>query len=224
MTFAGFDSDAFAFYDELEAHNTREWWLAHKSRYDEHVRGPVAALVDELGAEFGAIKIFRPNRDVRFSADKSPYKTQVSFVTQSTTGAAHYLQLSSEGVMIAGGYYQPASDQLGRFRALVDDNRLAGDLEATLEEAGEGGFEVFDSDALVTAPRGFSVDHPRIDLLRLRNLAIRRTHRRDEEWLTQPVALERIRQAWRTVSIWNEWLAENVGPSVNPPRSGPGAR
>ena len=102
MTFAGFHSDAFTFYDELADHNPREWWLANKKRYDEHVRGPVAALVEQLGTEFGAIKIFRPNRDVRFSSDKSPYKTQISFVTQTATGAAHYLQLGSDGVMIAG--------------------------------------------------------------------------------------------------------------------------
>lgn len=223
MTFAGFDRDAFVFYDELAADNTREWWLANKKRYDERVRGPVAALVDELGVEFGAIKIFRPHRDVRFSADKRPYKDQISFVTQNTTGAAHYLQLSSEGVMIAGGYYQPASDQLGRFRTIVDDNRLVGDLEATLEELADQGFAVFDSDALITAPRGFSVDHAHIELLRLRNLAIRRIHER-EPWLFDASALERIRHAWQKISVWNDWLAFNVGPSLNPARSGPAGR
>lgn len=215
MTFTGFDPDAPAFYAELEQHNTKEWWLANKQRYDEAVRAPADALIEQLGAEFGPVKIFRPYRDVRFSADKRPYKDHLGLVTTPADGTALYLQLSQTGLMLAGGYYRPATDQLKRFRAIVDDNRLVGDLEATIEEVGESGFEVFDEDALTTAPRGFTVDHPKIDLLRLRNLAIRRVHA-VEPWMFGPESLDRVREGWRTIGIWNDWLVENVGPTVSP--------
>ena len=74
-TFEGIPSAAFRFYEELEENNNREWWLEHKDIYDAAVKEPLAALLSELEPEFGPAKIFRPNRDIRFSQDKSPYKT-----------------------------------------------------------------------------------------------------------------------------------------------------
>src|SRR4051794_36356830 len=73
--FSGFAADAFAFYAGLEDDISKAYWTAHKKAYDEHVRDPMRALVAELQPEFGPGKLFRPNRDVRFSADKAPYKT-----------------------------------------------------------------------------------------------------------------------------------------------------
>lgn len=219
MTFPGFPDDAFAFYAELVEHNERAWWLDNRTRYDEQVRAPFEALVDELGAEFGPLRIFRPYRDVRFSVDKRPYKEQVALATRGDE-AMLYLQLNQEGLMLAGGYYRPSRDQLARFRELVDDIRLVGDLEATLEELAEQGFTSIDSDALVTAPRGYPRDHPRIGLLRLRNLAVW-AHWPREPWMHQPAAFERLRTGWRTMGIWNAWLRENIGPaSGHPPLLG----
>lgn len=71
----GLDPDAFAFYAELEQNQNRDWWLANKSRYDERVKAPVERLVDALGGEFGPLKIFRPYKDVRFSAASAPTRT-----------------------------------------------------------------------------------------------------------------------------------------------------
>lgn len=223
MTFTGFHPDAPVFYAELAEHNDREWWQANKARYAETVRGPVEALADELGAEFGPVKIFRPNRDVRFSADKRPIKDHIGFVTTPADGTAHYGQLNERGLMLAGGVYQPTPDQLRRFRALVDDNRLVGDLEATLEEVGEQGFSIMTDNALTTAPRGYPKDHPKIGLLRLKSLAMSRLHPVDE-WMFDPASLDRIRQGWRTVTVWNDWLLENIGPPTGPGRPAPAPR
>lgn len=216
--FGGIDPDAFAFYAELAARGDKPWWLANKQRYEERVRGPMEALAAELEPEFGPVKIFRPYRDVRFSADKTPYKDHFGMVTTPADGFAHYLQVGADGLLSGGGVYQPQADQLARFRGLVDDPREFGDLEATLEELAEAGFTPFDGDALATAPRGFSIDHPRIHLLRRKNLAV--GHREEPaEWMLEPAALEAIRERWRTVSIWIDWLRENVGPSDRPARS-----
>ena len=75
---AGIPADAVAFYAELEANNTKDWWTANKERYERSVREPFAALTDALADEFGEARIFRPYRDVRFSADKTPYKTNAA--------------------------------------------------------------------------------------------------------------------------------------------------
>lgn len=207
MSFDGLNPDALAFFDELAVNNTKEWWQSQKSRFTENVAGPFEALAEELEPEFGPVKIFRPYRDVRFSADKSPYKLQIGLVTRAS--AAHYLQLSASGLLIGGGMYQPTPPQLAAFRSLVDDARTAPDLEATLAEVRAAGFELMRDDELRTAPRGFSADHPRIDLLRLRHLAVGRQEQPDD-WMWTPDALDEIRAAWHAVSVWCDWLHANI--------------
>jgi uncharacterized protein (DUF2461 family) len=74
MTFKGWPDRALAFYDGLEADNSKAYWLDHKDVYERDVKAPMEALLAELTKEFGETKLFRPYRDVRFSADKSPFR------------------------------------------------------------------------------------------------------------------------------------------------------
>lgn len=212
-TGVGIDPDAFDFFAELDQHQSKEWWLANKQRYEQRVRGPIVRLSDALGGEFGPLKIFRPYKDVRFSSDKRPYKDHLGLVTRDGSAGTHYLQLSRSTLMLAGGMYQPSREQLARFREIVDDNRLVGDLEATLDEVGESGFSLMSADALTTAPRGFSIEHPKIDLLRLKRLAISVEHA-PSAWMHGPELLDRVRAGWRVVEVWNEWLVENLPAPV----------
>lgn len=214
---AGLDPDVFAFYAELEQNQNRDWWLANKARYDERVKAPVERLIDALGGEFGPLKIFRPYKDVRFSADKRRYKEHLGLVSADRSAGTYYLQVSHHGLMLAGGQYQPSREQLARFREICDDNRLVGDLEATLDEAAERGFAIITTDALATAPRGFRADHPKIALLRLKRLAIATEHA-PAEWMTGPELVDRVRAGWRVVREWNEWLAENLPAPVEDAR------
>ncbi|MGN6693146.1 MAG: DUF2461 family protein, partial [Aquihabitans sp.] len=71
-TFRGWSETAFDFYRQLEAENTREWWLEHKATYDAAVRAPFDLLSEQVADEFGPLHVFRPNRDTRFSKDKTP--------------------------------------------------------------------------------------------------------------------------------------------------------
>ena len=75
MTFTGIPTAALDFYEDLEADNTKSFWTAHKQVYDEAVRAPLEALCLELEKQYGAAKLFRPYRDVRFAKDNTPYKT-----------------------------------------------------------------------------------------------------------------------------------------------------
>src|ERR1035438_4938768 len=97
MTFHGWTDAILDFFEGLEADNSKSYWQAHKKIYDEQVRGPMQDLVAELADEFGQAKIFRPNRDIRFSSDKSPYKTQVG----ATLAGRGYVQVSAGGLAVA---------------------------------------------------------------------------------------------------------------------------
>ena len=122
-SFRGWPAEALAFYRGLESDNSKAYWSAHKASYDDDVRRPMAELCAELEHDYGSFHVFRPNRDVRFSRDKSPYKTAIGAVTEGRGGEAYYVQLSAEGLFAASGYYRMATDQLERFRAAVDDTR-----------------------------------------------------------------------------------------------------
>ena len=108
VSFGGWPADAIDFYDGLEEDNSKAYWQAHKATYDRSVRGPMEELLAELAGQFGPGRIFRPNRDVRFSADKSPYKTAIG----ATMDNGGYLQLSAAGLAAGRGMYMMAADQL----------------------------------------------------------------------------------------------------------------
>jgi uncharacterized protein (TIGR02453 family) len=212
MSFTGLNPDAIAFFGELAENNTREWWLANKHRYDENVRTPFELLAGELEPEFGGLKIFRPYRDVRFSADKTPYKTHIGMVS-STPPVAFYLQLSAEGLLVGGGVYDVPPPALARFREVVADEASFARLEPVLAGLTDAGFTLMTDDALRTAPRGYPVDHPRIDLLRLKHLAVGLREPVEDWWFT-PVAYDEISSHWRAVAPWLTWLAENLGDDL----------
>ena len=119
MAFTGWPAAAIEFYDGLEEDNSRSYWQANRAVYERAVKAPMDGLLAELAAEFGVGRIFRPNRDVRFSVDKSPYKTAIG----ATLEHGGYIQLSAAGLACGSGMYVMAPDQLERFRAAVADDR-----------------------------------------------------------------------------------------------------
>ena len=130
--FGGFPSEAFRFYELLGAENTKAFWTQHKHEYDQFVKAPFEALAASVAGEFGPLHVFRPNRDVRFSKDKTPYKTHCGAVTEGEGGEAYYLQISSSGLMVASGYYGFAADQLERYRGAVD-SKAGNELDRLLD-------------------------------------------------------------------------------------------
>ena len=204
-TFAGFGAAAVDFYEGLEADNSRAYWTEHRARWEEHVRAPMLALLEDLEPEFGAGKIFRPHRDVRFSADKSPYKVQCA----ATAASGGYVQVSADGLMAAVGYYRMVPAQVARYRAAVDDDRTGGELAAVVGALREEGHTI-DGDRLRTRPRGTAPDHPRLDLLRHRGLYAWRAFPPDDA-LHSPAALDRVRATWRRLEPLRDWLDAHVG-------------
>jgi uncharacterized protein (TIGR02453 family) len=202
----GIPLDAVDFFAELETENSREWFTANKARWQASVRAPLQALVDTLAAEFGEAKLFRPNRDVRFSLDKSPYKTHQGAVVATAPGVGYYVQISAGGLMTGGGWYQPSPTQVTAYRAAVLDDRRGGQLDDAVAPLVADGFEV-GGDIIKTAPRGVDPTHPRIALLRHRSLLLSREYGAPS-WLESDEVLERVGDDWRAYRPVMEWLAE----------------
>lgn len=216
--FTGFPPEALDFYEALEADNTKVFWTENKQVYDEAVKAPMLALCDLLAPEFGAAKMFRPHRDVRFSKDKSPYKTTASAVLYGDAdgAGAQYVQLSAAGLLLGAGYHEMASDQVQRFRESVDDDTLGtqlGDVLAGIEAAGH----TVSGERLKTKPRGYADDHPRLDLLRYKTLTAMHDFAPDD-WLHTPQVAEVVATTWRQMAPLNAWLERNVGPTHVPAR------
>ncbi len=212
MGFKGWSAEAVEFYDGLEADNSKAYWQAHRSVYEEHVRGPMEALLEQLEPEFGEGKIFRPFRDVRFSSDKSPYKTAIG----ATLAGGGYVQFSADGLGSGCGMYTMASDQLDRYRHAVADDRTGGALVKIVDALTTAGIEVTAHDALKTAPRGYPKDHQRIELLRLKGL-IAWKQWAGGAWLAKRSAADRVVELLHASVPMNGWLAKNVGESALPP-------
>lgn len=205
----GIPFEAVDFYEELELDNSREWWTAHRERYDTAVRAPMEVLAAALEGEFGPSKLFRPNRDVRFSQDKSPYKTHQGVVVATASGMGWYVQVSAAGLMTAAGWYAGTAGQVARYRAAVDDEDTGADLRRLVDRLLAAGFDI-DGDRLKTRPRGVAEDHPNLDLLRHRTLTAERQHGAPK-WLPTREVLERVAADWRAYRPLMDWLAMQVG-------------
>ena len=140
--FAGFPPDAFSWFAGLEADNSKRYFTEHRDIYDHAVRGALEAMLEQLADELGGhVKMFRQFRDIRFSADKSPYKTTTYglIVDRPDSRAALYAQLSSAGLFAGTGYHLLAADQLGRFRDAIADDSTGPGLEQAIATAAAAG-------------------------------------------------------------------------------------
>ncbi len=211
MAFKGWPATALEFYEGLEADNSKTYWTDQKAVYEQDVKAPMEALLAELAEEFGDSRIFRPNRDVRFSPDKSPYKTAMG----ATVGAG-YVQLSADGLLAASGMYHLMPDQLERYRAAVASDATGPQLEAAIAGVRQAKIEVAGIDALKTAPKGYPKDHPRVELLRNKGI-IASKHWPAAAWLGTPAAKKRVVEVLRAGRPLCAWLDDHVGPSTMEP-------
>ncbi len=178
--FGGFPPETLRFLRQLKRNNNRDWFLAHKDVYEQKVKAPMADLVLELGLTLQASEpelivdpkraLFRIYRDVRFSADKRPYKTNMAARFHfrgmpKDVGAGLYFHIEPAEVVVAGGVYMPAPETLRILRRHIADNWE--DLQAvTNQRTFRKLFGALQGERLVRPPSGFSADHPAIDVLK----------------------------------------------------------
>jgi uncharacterized protein (TIGR02453 family) len=205
MTFEGFPTAALDFYDDLEVDNTKSFWEAHKTVYKEAVEAPMKALTEALGPEFGSAKVFRPYRDVRFAKDKTPYKTAQGAFVGVVPATGWYLELSARGVRTGAGFYEASGERMAAFRTAVDDDRRGKQLASIIKGLEQGGFEI-GGETLKTAPRGYDKEHPRIELLRHKQLFAGRPLGFEPVIHTAEL-LDVVREDWRRLRPLVDWLA-----------------
>jgi uncharacterized protein (TIGR02453 family) len=214
MAFSGWPSEAVEFFKGLEADNTKSYWTARKPVYEASVRAPMADLLAELADEFGPGRIARPYRDVRFSADKSPYKTAIYAVLDG----GGYLHVSADGLVAGMGYYQMAADQLDRYRHAVADDDTGAALAGLVGRLGADKIEVGGHESLKRVPKGYPPDHPRAELLRHKGLIAWRRWP-VAGWLHTSAAKQRVVAFLRATAPLQAWLDEQVGPSTEERRA-----
>jgi uncharacterized protein (TIGR02453 family) len=207
--------DALDFLRELEANNDADWFRAQRHRYDAHLVAPARALAGTL-SDLGQAHFFRPYNNLRFRPGP-PLKEHLGLAIGYGGAGGFYIELSLDGLLVAAGLHHPAPDQLKRFRAAIDDERRARRFVRGLGTARRAGLTPGEP-TLKRAPRGYPIDHPRVEHLRRRELTVSCRHAL-EPWLHEPECDERIRSQLRAARPLVKWLAETVGPSTRPMRA-----
>ncbi len=212
VAFRGWPAEAIEFFEGLEADNSKAYWQEHRATYDAAVRAPMEALLAELAANFGPGRVFRPQRDIRFSADKSPYKTAIG----AMVGEVGYVQVSARGLGLGSGMWAMAADQLERYRQAVADEVTGPELVAVVADVRRRRLDVTGRETLKVAPRGYPRDHPRVELLRHKGLIAWREWP-PGAWLGRRSARERVVRFLDDTRPLTDWLTARVGPSTLAP-------
>jgi uncharacterized protein (TIGR02453 family) len=219
-TFTGMPDEGLAFLEDLEERNTKDFFDANKAVFRDQVQAPFAALVEAAAARLrrsvpgiGQPKVFRIYRDLRFSKDKTPYKTSMSASVPSRPPAedgrpgvdtGFYVNVGPAGLYVASGLYHPGRPELERVRAAIADPDTGPELEAILGRAAAKGLEPY-LDPLQRAPRSYPADHPRAGLLKARSLVLNRQHGR-APWLQTAELLDHLVADWKAMIPFNRWL------------------
>jgi len=216
--FMGFGPGAIDWFRGLADDNSKAYFERTRATWESDVRGPLERLLEEFGEELGGpVRLFRPNRDVRFSKDKSPYKTHTyGYVSVPGTQSGLYLSIGAGGLDAGSGYWRMATDQLARFRAAVDGPEGAALAEA-VERMQATGVHLW-GDALKTAPRGFPKDHPRVHLLQKKDL-LAGDQLDPEKTLDGRRPKDFARSLWDRSRAVMAWMDAHVGPSTLPPEA-----
>jgi uncharacterized protein (TIGR02453 family) len=202
--------EALEFLRELEENNDRDWFKANRARYDAHLVEPARALAEKL-SHLGEAHMFRPYHDTRFHM-RPPIKEQLGVAIGYGGSGGYYFELSLDGLLVAAGMHHPATDQLERFRRTIDDGRRAAGFERAVTKAAETGLELAPPE-LKRAPRGFPIDHPRIERLRLKELAVYKRHPL-RRWVHTAECDKRVQAGLESARPLVTWLGKHVGPST----------
>ena len=204
-TFTGWKGDFKGFFLGLRANNNKAYFEAHRKQYEAEVKAPMLALLADLEAEFGPPhRVSRPNRDIRFSADKSPYKLNI----YADLDRGGYVALDAEGLVAAGGRYMVDDVQLKRLREAVAADRSGKELAVIVAALRKKGYDV-EGQELKRVPSPYPQDHPRADLLRHKRLIYWRRWPA-EQWIATSKAKDRVAQVWRDGADLNAWMTKHL--------------
>jgi uncharacterized protein (TIGR02453 family) len=202
--FAGFPREAFTFFEGLASHNNREWFQANKAVYERACRAPMQSLLAELAPTYGSGKLTRINRDMRFARGQAPYKNFIA----SGVGGRYYVSLSKDGLYVGTGIYMPDSATLRRLREAIDDHASGRKIGSIVAGLRRKRFSVGTHESTANAPRGYADDHPRIELLRMKDLHAGK--QLPPSVLSTRKALDRVVAVMSDIKPLSDWIQRHV--------------
>jgi uncharacterized protein (TIGR02453 family) len=225
VPFEGFPREGLSFLDQLARHNERDWFEAHRSVWDEQI---VPAMLSWCGELCEALRdvmprlafvprvggsLYRLNRDIRFSRDKSPYKTHAAALLWEG-GDKHdspgvYLHVSPGELILGGGIWIFEDARLDRYRKLLQDVASAERLRKALAHARKAKLDVEAHEVLKRPPRPFTDEHPSADLSKLKGLTVGR-RLTPGAWLHSREALARSEAVARAYAPLHAWLRDEL--------------
>jgi uncharacterized protein (TIGR02453 family) len=207
--FPGFPPEALTFFRGLARNNNREWFLPRKELFESQVKTPMIGLVNAINSEFAKFApdyiadpkraVYRIYRDVRFSPDKSPYKTHLAAVFPRRSGRkgsapGFYFSISVKEIGVAGGVYEPSPEHLLALRTWLADNHGAFRKVARGPEKLMGKLQ---GESLQRVPKGFATDHPAADLIKMKRWLFYQTL--DAELATSPKLLGELVKRFKAI-------------------------
>jgi uncharacterized protein (TIGR02453 family) len=231
--FTGFSPKAQSFLTGLTMNNEKVWFDAHRTEYETYLLQPMRAFVVAVGQQLRPLmpkvvadprvggSVFRMARDIRFSTDKSPYKTWAaarwwdSGGPSKETSAGYYFHIEAKSAYVGGGIYMFEDDQLDRYRKALDDPRTLRALRTVITKMGD--LEILGA-SLKRVPRGFAPDHPAGDLLRHKGIYAGRDIK--SKALRTAGAVAEAFALFKQILPLNQWLMQHVvgSPGVRPAR------
>ena len=230
--FSGFSRQSFQFFTELIENNNREWFLDNKARYERHVIEPAQGFISSLGTRLSKLapgtrfdtrangqgSIFRIYRDVRFSKDKTPYKTHLGVLfwhgdrKKKVENPSWYFALDGNGAMFFAGLHTFGKDALDAYRRAVA-GRAGSSLAKQIESLKAAGY-IIDGESYKRVPRGFDPEHPRANLLRHSGLGIKSPKLLKKE-ITSAALLDACEERARNTLPVVRWLSRHVAKATS---------
>jgi uncharacterized protein (TIGR02453 family) len=225
IRFHGFHDETLRFLAELKLNNNREWFEESRDRYEKYLMEPAKDFVAAMGERLPEISkdmnadprvnksLFRLNRDLRFSSDKSPYKSHVGIIfwegpRKRMECPGFYFHLEPDSLMLAGGLYMIPKDLLEPYRKVVSEEGPARELADVLEEAKESGIEIGGLH-FKKIPRGFSENHPYSELLKYNGVYGMETTKIPDEFF-QAELIDYSLERFKKMDPMNRWLLRNL--------------
>ena len=206
-TFKGWPEDFQPFFIGLELDNSKRYFEANRRTYEDSVKGPMVALLESLEPDFGPGKVFRANRDIRFSKDKSPYKTNIAAdVGMGSKGG--YLSLDARGFTVATGRYVMSPEEIATFRKKVAAGASGTQLAGIVTKLMKSGYDI-GGEELKRVPQPWPQEHPRAHLLRRKSLYVWKNYGL-QPWLGSTSARRYVVKMWTDAQPLNDWFKKNL--------------
>lgn len=213
-------TEVFSFLNELKANNNRDWFTEHKEQFknlEKQVKQFYAALWEQLKAhdEVDEYKLFRIYRDVRFSADKTPYKTHFGGAFHRKKPAlrgGYYLHIAPGECFAAVGFWEPNADDLQRIRKELE--RDASEFRMIINDrAFKNNWGELKGDELKSAPKGFAKEHADIELIRKKQYLFIKNY--TESQLLTTGFLEQVNTHFKAVRPYLDYMSEILTTDLN---------